>query len=249
MDTLLKAKTYRQLGWLYFYSDELNRSSSNNNNNTTVTITSFCSPLRLELRELAKPYGFNLNTATSPPVVGLQKGEESEKATALKASNAKCLSLCIDYLTKSAQLDPSQNLTWYYLGRALACRGSSREAFVAYKNSVNNPEASSDTWASIGVLYAQQKQHMDALQAFVCAIQLERAHFAAWLNLGMLYEQDGQWDEAFKCYKSALKIRLGHTIGKDNKSESEPTSDFVYRKLYSLFFELNEKKITVLTNL
>ena len=122
--------------------------------------------------------------------------------------NPKSLQISIDYLSKSAQLDPSQNLTWYYLGRALACKGNSREAFISYKNSVNNPEASSDTWCSIGVLYHQQKQCMDALQAFICAIQLNHKHFSAWLNLGVLYEQDNQLDEALKCYKTAMRLRI-----------------------------------------
>jgi len=122
--------------------------------------------------------------------------------------NSKNLQLSLDYLSKSAQLDSTQNLTWYYLGRALACKGNSREAFISYKNSVNNPEANGDTWCSIGILYYQQKQFMDSLQAFICSIQLDREHFSAWLNLGILYEQDSQFEEALKCYKSAAKCKF-----------------------------------------
>jgi tetratricopeptide (TPR) repeat protein len=138
--------------------------------------------------------------------------------------NTRALQLSIEYLSKSAQLDPSQNLTWYYLGRALACKGSSREAFISYKNSVNNPEASSDTWCSIGVLYHQQKQYMDALQAFICAIQLDHTHFAAWLNLGVLYEQDNQMDEALKCYKTAIRFKLTRGVKAKNNNTNHKKS-------------------------
>ena len=161
-----------------------------------------------------------LQSAAAAPIT---KSDPSSSSSTESKINTRALQLSIEYLSKSAQLDPSQNLTWYYLGRALACKGSSREAFISYKNSVNNPEASSDTWCSIGVLYHQQKQYMDALQAFICAIQLDRAHFAAWLNLGVLYEQDNQLDEALKCYKTAMRFKLtgggGGNKAKNKKSK------------------------------
>jgi len=125
-----------------------------------------------------------------------------------KQLNRKSLQLTLEYLSKSAQLDSTQNSTWYYYGRALACKGNSREAFVSYKNSVNNPEANGDTWCSIGILYYQQRQFMDSLQAFICAIQLDRSHYSAWLNLAILYEQDNQLEEALKCYRTAIRCHI-----------------------------------------
>ncbi len=173
VDNHIKAKAYRHLGWIYYYSDCLNSSTNTDNP---------ISPYKLE----------------SKPQTNKQK----------QILSSKSLQLTLENLGKSAQLDSAQNLTWYYLGRALACKGNSREAFISYKNSVNNPEANGDTWCSIGILYFQQKQFMDSLQAFICAIQLDRSHFSAWLNLGILYEQDNQLDEALKCYKSAAKCRV-----------------------------------------
>jgi tetratricopeptide (TPR) repeat protein len=177
----LKAIAYRQLGWLYYYSENLSKL----NKYEQEKHLSLCSPLNAELALKS------LNSSSTPPLI-----------------NRQTLQLTLEYLTKSAQLDPNQNLTWYYLGRAFACKGDSREAFIAYKNSVSTPEATGHTWCSIGVLYHQQHQFMDALQAFVCAIQLEHRHYAAWLNLGILYEQDNQFEEALKCYKLAVKSKL-----------------------------------------
>ena len=184
IDSSIKAKAYRHLGWLYFYSDNLNRLTLSSGNEKPIE---FVAPLQLELKQQ----------------VTLQANQLKPKQI-----NRKSLQLTIEYLTKSAQLDPTQNSTWYLLGRALACKGNSREAFVSYKNSVNNPEANGDTWCSIGILYYQQKQLMDSLQAFICAIQLDRGHYAAWLNLAILYEQDNQLEEAFKCYKTAIRCKL-----------------------------------------
>jgi hypothetical protein len=136
----------------------------------------------------------------------------NEEALSNANINRKNLQLTLEYLTKSAQLDPNQNLTWYYLGRAFACKGdSTREAFISYKNSVSNPDVTGNTWCSIGVLYYQQQQYMDALQAFVCAIQLDHKQYSSWLNLAILYENDFQIEEALKCYKLAIKCKLSES--------------------------------------
>ena len=189
IDNSLKAKAYRHLGWLYFYSDSLNKLTLTTSDEKQIDLVA---PLRQELRQ--------------------QHQQLLKNQLIPKQLNRKSLQLTLEYLSKSAQLDSSQNATWYYYGRALACKGSSREAFISYKNSVNNPEASGDTWCSIGILYYQQKQFMDSLQAFICAIQLDRSHFSAWLNLAILYEQDNQLEEALKCYKTAVKCKLDNVL-------------------------------------
>lgn len=189
IDSSLKAKAYRHLGWLYFYSDSLNKLTLTTSDEKQIDLVA---PLRQELRQ--------------------QHQQLVKNQIIPKQLNRKSLQLTLEYLSKSAQLDSSQNATWYYYGRALACKGSSREAFISYKNSVNNPEASGDTWCSIGILYYQQKQFMDSLQAFICAIQLDRSHFSAWLNLAILYEQDNQLEEALKCYKTAVKCKLDNKL-------------------------------------
>lgn len=191
IDNALKAKAYRHLGWLYFYSDRLSKITLTTNDEKQIDLVA---PLKQELR-LQQQNQQN-------------QQQQLKKQIIPKQLNRKSLQLTLEYLSKSAQLDSTQNATWYYYGRALACKGNSREAFVSYKNSVNNPEANGDTWCSIGILYYQQKQFMDSLQAFICAIQLDRSHYSAWLNLAILYEQDNQLEEAFKCYKTAIKCRI-----------------------------------------
>jgi len=56
IDATLKAKTYRQLGWLYFYSDQLNKTllQANSNNNQSETNSAananILAPIRAELK-------------------------------------------------------------------------------------------------------------------------------------------------------------------------------------------------------
>ena len=202
----IRALAHRQLGWLYFCSEQLVVSS----------------------------------TPTNKFVPPIQSEQQQQASTV--AADPQSLQRAIDHLIKSAQLDTSSQLTWYYLGRVFSCMGevARREAFLAYKNSIgssveparlmissttttnttstdsSSSSASSsmtemdacDTWCSIGTLYAQQRQHMDALLAFVCAIQLDRRQHVAWHNLAALYEWHQQFAEALTCYKYALKFRL-----------------------------------------
>uniref|UniRef100_A0A4Y6EQY7 [histone H3]-trimethyl-L-lysine(27) demethylase n=1 Tax=Brachionus koreanus TaxID=1199090 RepID=A0A4Y6EQY7_9BILA len=188
LDLSLKSKIYRQLGWLYFYSDQLAKEPSPNG-----PLIEYLSPFRTEFKSI-----------TASKQLGLLKLAANSKLEL----NRKSLQLSLEYLIKSAQLDPHQNLTWYYLGRAFTCKLSSREAFISFRNSVNNPKSNSNTWSSIGVLYYMQKQYMDSLHAFVCALKAEPKHFASWLNLGVLYEKNNQIDECLKCYKYAIRLKL-----------------------------------------
>ena len=159
--------------------------------------------------------------------------------------NQKSLQTCIEQLFKSARLDTTQNLTWYYLGRAFACKGNNRDAFIAYKNIVNNPEFTDDTWCSIGILYFKQKQYIDALQAFICAVQIDKKHFAAWLNLAVLYEHDGQLSEALTCYRNALRSRVnsrdarpeGEAVESLDEADNEAVEDKSKRKELRLIYE------------
>ncbi|CAF0782857.1 unnamed protein product [Brachionus calyciflorus] len=188
LDSSLKSKIYRQLGWLYFYSDQLTKQLSIQN-----TPIEYLSPFRSEFKSI--PLNKQLN------LLNLDTNTKLEL-------NKKSLQISLEYLIKSAQLDSQENLTWYYLGRAFTCKLSSREAFISFRNSVNNPNSNSNTWCSIGILYFMQKQYMDSLHAFVCALKADPKHYASWLNLGVLYEKNSQLDECLKCYKHAIKLKL-----------------------------------------
>jgi len=55
IDATLKAKTYRQLGWLYFYSDQLNKAtlllnSQTNQADSANSNTNIVAPIRGELK-------------------------------------------------------------------------------------------------------------------------------------------------------------------------------------------------------
>ncbi|RNA22163.1 lysine-specific demethylase 6A isoform X1, partial [Brachionus plicatilis] len=188
LDTSLKSKIYRQLGWLYFYSDQLSKEPSQ-----PSSPIEYLSPFRTEFKSVTGPKQLSLLSIAANTKLEL---------------NRKSLQHCLEYLIKSAQLDPHQNLTWYYLGRAFTCKLSSREAFISFRNSVNNPKSNSNTWCSIGILYFMQKQYMDSLHAFICALKAEPDHSASWLNLGVLYEKNNQIDECLKCYKHAIGLKL-----------------------------------------
>ncbi|XP_037903545.1 histone demethylase UTY isoform X2 [Hermetia illucens] len=111
----------------------------------------------------------------------------------------------IHCLQKSIEADPKSGQSLYLLGRCFAGINKVHDAFLAYRNSVEESEGNADTWCSIGVLYQQQNQPTDALQAYICAVQLDKTHRAAWTNLGILYESCSQPRDAFACYLNATR--------------------------------------------
>ncbi|XP_055386671.1 lysine-specific demethylase 6A [Condylostylus longicornis] len=114
-------------------------------------------------------------------------------------------SIAIQCLNKSIESDPKSGQSLYLLGRCFASINKVHDAFIAYRNSVEETEGNADTWCSIGVLYQQQNQPTDALQAYICAVQLDKNHRAAWTNLGILYESCSQPKDALACYINATR--------------------------------------------
>jgi tetratricopeptide (TPR) repeat protein len=191
VDNSLRAKVYRQLGWLYFCSEYINKLTAPENSDLQTPINLF--------------YINNDNNNSN------NKSNVDNNLLKIENINRRNLSIATDYLTKSSQLDSTQYLTWQYLGHVIACtkrETSARQAFEAYTQNIVNRVPNGDTWCSIGVLYCQQKQYKDALPAFICSIQLDRYHYVAWFNLGIIYEQHNQLDEALKCYRSAVRCKV-----------------------------------------
>ncbi|CAB1346513.1 unnamed protein product, partial [Coregonus sp. 'balchen'] len=104
-------------------------------------------------------------------------------------------SYAIQCLQKSLEADPNSGQSWYFLGRCYSSIGKVQDAFISYRQSIDN------------VLYQQQNQPMDALQAYICAVQLDHSHAAAWMDLGTLYESCGQPHDAIKCYINATRSK------------------------------------------
>ncbi|XP_011700295.1 PREDICTED: histone demethylase UTY-like isoform X3 [Wasmannia auropunctata] len=149
------------------------------------------------------------------------------ECTVLSINRAQKQAIAIHCLQKSIEAEPKSGQSLYLLGRCLAASGKVHDAFIAYRNiiqnteeifqsnrkrlniivrnSVEKSEGNADTWCSIGVLYQQQNQPMDALQAYICAVQLDKSHSAAWTNLGILYESVSQPKDALACYVNASR--------------------------------------------
>lgn len=59
-------------------------------------------------------------------------------------------SKAIDLLKLAVGANPTCGLAWYFLGRCHADEGQYKEAFMAYRQSVNRVEKQPDTWCAIG---------------------------------------------------------------------------------------------------
>lgn len=202
-DLQLKSRIYRQLGWLYYSSSDLVSTNGDERTNWQAT------PLRSEHRAI--PF-----LPVERQIIASGSNNSFPIGSKIEV-NQRLLNKSIDHLTKSAQLDSTNNLAWYSIGRALATKSQSKEAFISLKNSVLNPDSDADTWCSMGILYYQQRQFMDSLHAFVCALRHQEdspdrnaSYYASWLNIGILYEQDNQLEEALKSYKSALRAQCDY---------------------------------------
>uniref|UniRef100_A0A1X7VP21 JmjC domain-containing protein n=1 Tax=Amphimedon queenslandica TaxID=400682 RepID=A0A1X7VP21_AMPQE len=97
----------------------------------------------------------------------------------------------IELLKLAVGANPSCGQAWYFLGRCHADQGQFKEAFVAYRQSINKVEKQPDTWCAIGILYQQMGQARDSLQAYITAIYFDITHTATWTDLGLLYESCG----------------------------------------------------------
>ena len=56
----------------------------------------------------------------------------------------------IELLKLAVGANPSCGQAWYFLGRCHADQGQFKEAFVAYRQSINKVEKQPDTWCAIG---------------------------------------------------------------------------------------------------
>lgn len=59
-------------------------------------------------------------------------------------------SKAIDLLKLAVGANPTCGQAWYFLGRCHADQGQYKEAFMAYRQSVNRVEKQPDTWCAIG---------------------------------------------------------------------------------------------------
>ena len=95
VDAATRAKAYRHLGWLYFCSERLSKLTLSTADEKQIELVA---PLKQELRQQQQQQ---------------QQQSQLKKQLVPKQLNRKSLQLALEYLSKSAQLDSTQNATWY----------------------------------------------------------------------------------------------------------------------------------------
>lgn len=86
-------------------------------------------------------------------------------------------------LQKSIESDPSDSLTWYFIGRCHFSQKQYNNAYEAYQQAVYRDGRNPMYWCSIGVLYFQINQFRDALDSYCKAVRLHPYISEVWFVL------------------------------------------------------------------
>jgi tetratricopeptide (TPR) repeat protein len=117
------------------------------------------------------------------------------------------LDMAVAYFKKVIDVDPSDSLTWYLLGRCFIAQQKFSKAYEAYQQAVYRDGKNPNIWCSIGVLYFQINQYRDALDAYSRAIHINPYLNEVWWNLGILYEScNNQISDSIDAYQRAYEL-------------------------------------------
>lgn len=115
---------------------------------------------------------------------------------------------------KAVEVNPSNHVAWYLLGRCYMATTQYSDACEAYNRSINLNPNDAQTWCSLGVLYYAYGQYREALGMLVKALKLNPKMADAWYNVGALYEMCDQPEDAQMAYQKAKEHGLGERFAK-----------------------------------
>lgn len=115
---------------------------------------------------------------------------------------------------KAVEVNPSNHVAWYLLGRCYMATSQYSDACEAYNRSINLNPNDPQTWCSLGVLYYAFGQYREALGMLVKALKLNPKMADAWYNVGALYDMCDQPDDAQMAYQKAKEHGLGERFVK-----------------------------------
>lgn len=119
-------------------------------------------------------------------------------------------------LLRASELESSNSISHYLLGRLYYHQKQYTKAYESYQQAVYRDGKQPAFWCSIGILYYTIGQARDALDAYIRAIHLSATIWEIWWNLGILYEScNNQSADALDAYQHALEVDPSNTTIKD----------------------------------
>lgn len=119
-------------------------------------------------------------------------------------------------LLRASELEPSNSIPHYLLGRFYCDQKQYTKAYESYQQAVYRDGKQPAFWCSIGILYYTIGQARDALDAYIRAIHLSASIWEIWWNLGILYEScNNQGADALDAYQHALDVDSSNATIKD----------------------------------
>lgn len=115
---------------------------------------------------------------------------------------------------KAVEINPSNSIAWYLLGRCYMATSQYSDACEAYNRSVNINPNDAQTWCSLGVLYYAFGQYREALGMLSRALKLDPTMADAWYNVGALYDMCDQPEDAQMAYHKAKEFGVSDRFAK-----------------------------------
>jgi protein O-mannosyl-transferase len=118
--------------------------------------------------------------------------------------------------TRSIEASPDSFMAHYNLGKMLAERGRTDEAFAHYREALRaNPEMA-EAMVNLGNQLADRGKLHEAVELYERVIRLDPKRERAYYNLGIALEELGRRDEARKAYENAIRLKPDMTAAHAN---------------------------------
>lgn len=113
------------------------------------------------------------------------------------------ISAAVQCFFKAVEINPSNHIAWYLLGRCYMATSQYSDAWEAYNRAVNLNPNDAQVWCSLGVLYYAFGQYREALGMLARALKINPTMADAWYNVGALYDMCDQPEDAQHAYLKA----------------------------------------------
>lgn len=215
-----RAKVLRQIGWLYFYSDQL----SNNNNNTNDQSSRLKAPIN-QLYAKPNQQNISINLENLNKVLEyLAKSTELDPNQCLtwyylgRANTTKGnIRDAFNSFRNSVNSIESNADTWCSIGVLYQQQNQSMDALQAYICAVQLDDKNYAAWLNLGILYEALSQYQDALNCYVKALNSNKTSINCSKNL----ELEQLLKERIKILEAYVKHTQDSTMVNNNDNKNK----------------------------
>ena len=103
-------------------------------------------------------------------------------------------------------VEPSRDLSWWYLGIAQSRLGNLPEAIDALKHALSIDPRNFDARSELAHVYMQSNQYREAVEIYNALVQEQPDNATLWINLGIATAELGEYDESVAALDKATKV-------------------------------------------